>query len=165
MPRVSDRRPRTYENHARFNERRNAFPAADPPSVGILMGIDPNSIQNPKLRQKVLAALAREDRCPPSHPEPQPAFRHEPLAAAPGEESHPSRFRVCVVCYRQRLTDPDNLCPKYFIDCLRYAELIPDDTAAVIELAVRQEKVRLRSDERTELEVIPGPARPASGAE
>ena len=90
------------------------------------------------------------------HPEPEPPVRHEPVAAPSGEASHPGRFRVSVVCFRARLTDPDNICPKYFIDCLRYAEIIHDDTPEAIELVVRQEKVRLKSDERTELTVKPG---------
>ena len=43
-----------------------------------------------------------------------------------------------VVSFRARLCDPDNLCPKYFIDCLRYAGLIADDAPEFITLEVRQ---------------------------
>jgi hypothetical protein len=89
------------------------------------------------------------------HPEPEPPVRHEPVATTAGEASHPNRLSVRIVCFRQRLCDTDNCAPKYFIDCLRYAEIIPDDTPESIELVVRQEKVRLKSDERTELTVEP----------
>lgn len=82
----------------------------------------------------------------------EPPVRHEPLGEAPREESHPVRIRVRVESFRGRLIDPDNLCPKYFIDCLRYAGLIPNDTAADIVLEVSQKK---SGDERTEITVEP----------
>ena len=82
--------------------------------------------------------------------EPEPAVRDEPLAAPAGEDGNASRVRVCVVSFRARLCDPDNLCPKYFIDCLRYAGLIADDAPEYITLEVRQERCR-RGEERTEI--------------
>ena len=82
--------------------------------------------------------------------EPQPAVRHEPLAASPREARDPSCVRVRVVSFRARLCDPDNLCPKYFIDCLRYAGLIADDTPEYITLEVRQVRCR-RREQRTEI--------------
>lgn len=62
------------------------------------------------------------------------------------------RVRVRVVSFRSRLCDPDNLCPKYFVDCLRYAGLITDDTPELITLEVSQVKVK-RGEERTEIEI------------
>ncbi len=82
--------------------------------------------------------------------EPQPFVRDESLAAAARKAGNAKRVRVCVVSFRARLCDPDNLCPKYFIDCLRYAGLIADDTPDCISLEVRQVRCR-RSEQRTEI--------------
>jgi hypothetical protein len=82
--------------------------------------------------------------------EPEPVVRDEPVAAAPREARHPGRVRVCVVSFRARLCDPDNLCPKYFIDCLRYAGLIADDTPECVTLEVRQVRCP-RAEQRTEI--------------
>ena len=82
--------------------------------------------------------------------EPQPVVRHEPVAAAARKTRDAGRVRIGVVSYRARLCDPDNLCPKYFIDCLRYAGLIADDTPDCITLEVRQVRCR-RAEQRTEL--------------
>jgi hypothetical protein len=70
----------------------------------------------------------------------QRAVCHEPLAAQQGEARHAARYVVSVHSRRIRLIDPDNLCPKYFIDGLRYAGLIPGDAAKDIEVKVTQEK-------------------------
>jgi hypothetical protein len=82
--------------------------------------------------------------------EPEPVVRDEPLAAPPREDRDAGRVRVRVVSFRTRLCDPDNLCPKYFIDCLRYAGLIADDTPECITLEVRQVRCR-RREQRTEI--------------
>ena len=62
------------------------------------------------------------------------------------------KFRISVTGRRRRLIDPDNLCPKYLIDCLRYAGAIPDDRAQDIELSVRQEKIGSKEEEVTIVE-------------
>jgi hypothetical protein len=77
------------------------------------------------------------------------------VAEKAGEEGYTGRFHIRVVSFRRRLLDPDNLCPKYFIDCLRYAGFIPNDRQEDINLEVRQEKVASREEERTELTIIP----------
>lgn len=82
---------------------------------------------------------------------PEQVVCDEPLAETQGKASYSGSVQVCVTSHRKRLIDPDNLCPKYFIDCLRYAEIIQDDTAADITLTVKQVKSK---DERTEIEVI-----------
>ena len=82
--------------------------------------------------------------------EPQPVVRDEPVAAAAREGRDARRVRVCVVSFRARLCDPDNLCPKYFIDCLRYAGLIADDAPEFITLEVRQVRCG-RREQRTEI--------------
>lgn len=89
---------------------------------------------------------------PPS-PEPQQVVRHESVGPAPRKESHASRCVVRVVSFRRRLLDPDNLCPKYFIDALRYNQIIPNDRLEDIELQTAQVKVSRRQDERTEITI------------
>ena len=86
-------------------------------------------------------------------PQPEPAIRHEPVAEEARKGGNPGRFQVRIVSFRGRLLDPDNLCAKYFIDCLRYSEIIPDDRPQDIELSVTQIKVANKSDERTEITV------------
>lgn len=82
--------------------------------------------------------------------EPQQAVCDEPVAEAQRETKYPSRTFVRITAFRRRLLDPDNLCPKYFIDGIRYAGLIPNDRPQDIILEVRQEK---SNDERTEIEL------------
>lgn len=84
----------------------------------------------------------------------KPIVRHEPLAAKEGKDSDTKRLHVRVVSYRRRLCDADNLCAKYFIDCLRYCEAIKDDSAKYITLEVGQQKVDTASEERTEIEIL-----------
>jgi len=83
----------------------------------------------------------------------EPIVRHEPVGEARRESPYPERIHVVVTSFRRRLCDPDNLCPKYFIDCLRYAGLIRDDTGKDIVLTVKQEQVCRPENERTEIEL------------
>lgn len=85
-------------------------------------------------------------------PQPECIVWHEPLAEDKGEESGTGRIRVRITSRRNRLLDPDNLCPKYFIDALRYCGALPDDREADIDLSCRQEKVP-RKEEETLIEV------------
>lgn len=96
---------------------------------------------------------AYEARRAASRAKPKPAVRKEPLGEETGKAGDTSRVLVRITSFRRRLLDPDNLCPKYFIDCLRYAEIIPDDRAEDIRLEVSQVKVKSKSDERTEIEI------------
>lgn len=79
--------------------------------------------------------------------------RHDPLAAHPGKARATGRVRVRFVSCRQRLCDPDNLCVKWLLDCLRYCGAIEGDEPEKISLEVTQRKVKLKSDERTELQI------------
>jgi hypothetical protein len=79
----------------------------------------------------------------------EPIVRDEPLATPKGKAGDTGRVSVRVVSVRNRLIDPDNLCPKYFIDCLRYAKLLRDDTAAEIELTTSQRKPEKGEAEQT----------------
>ena len=87
-----------------------------------------------------------------SRAEPQSIVRDESVAASSRKAGDTGRVRVRVISFRARLCDPDNLCPKYFVDCLRYAGLIADDTPEHITIEVAQVKCR-RKEERTEIEL------------
>jgi len=96
--------------------------------------------------------------CPDSQapsPKPKRPFCHEPLGKVAREEEDSGRVRVRIVSFRKRLIDPDNLAPKYFIDCLRYAGFIRDDRAQDIALEVSQQKVKSKAEEYTRIEIEP----------
>jgi len=82
---------------------------------------------------------------------------NESVATATREAPNTGRFRVRITGYRRRLLDPDNLCAKYFVDCLRYAGLIPNDREQDITLEVGQIKVAKKENERTEILITPHP--------
>ena len=96
---------------------------------------------------------ANLDRGQASRAVAQPALCHEPVAAQEGKAGYAGRVRVCIVSYRQRLTDPDNLTPKYFLDCLRDSKLIRDDSAKQIKLFVSQTKVKGKDEEGTAISI------------
>ncbi len=85
--------------------------------------------------------------------EPKSPIRDESLAAPKGKEENSKRRILRYTSYRCRLTDPDNICPKYFTDALRYCGAIPNDTLQDIELQIRQKKVAHRSQEKTLIEL------------
>lgn len=85
---------------------------------------------------------------------PQQVVPNEPLGKNKGEAPDTGRIAVRITSFRRRLIDPDNLCPKYFIDGLRYAGLIPNDRQEDITLQVDQVKVKSKSEERTKVELM-----------
>lgn len=90
-----------------------------------------------------------------SSSKPEQVVCHEPMAEKKGETSHPDGCIVRIKSFRRRLLDRDNLTggAKYFIDSLRYAKLIHDDTEASITLEVSQTKVNSKEEERTEITI------------
>lgn len=84
---------------------------------------------------------------------PEQTVCHDSLGKETRETQGTTRIAIRISSFRQRLVDPDNLCPKYIIDGLRYAGLIPNDREEDISLTVEQRRVLLRSDERTEIEL------------
>ena len=73
--------------------------------------------------------------------------------AVPGAEKNPRRFRIRIIVFRNRLIDPDNSqFSKYWIDCLRYAGAIPDDTAAFVE-EVTNRQIFTAGPEKTMIEI------------
>ncbi len=92
----------------------------------------------------------------------EPAVCNEPVAAKAREARDPATVRhhlVAITSFRRRLLDFDNLAGgcKYFLDCCKYANLIPDDNPQAITLQVHQVKVKDKAQERTEIEIKPLP--------
>jgi len=94
-----------------------------------------------------------QNRGEASSAKPQPIIRHEPLGAAEGEAQNSGRLLVSITSYRTRLLDPDNLCGKYFLDSVRYSQLIKDDKPDCIDFKISQVKVKTKAQEKTEIEV------------
>lgn len=63
------------------------------------------------------------------------------------------RCLLSFTCYRTKRQDPDNAVVKWFVDALRRARLIQDDTEEDIELKIKQVKCKTRKEERTEIEI------------
>lgn len=100
-------------------------------------------------------------------PKPERAIREKPLAAGEREKESPSRVAVRIESRRSRLIDPDNLCPKYLIDGLRYSGLLQDDNPEQITLEVTQTKVKKGEEETiielTRVPLLPNPAQKSNG--
>jgi len=61
------------------------------------------------------------------------------------------RFKIYVKSYRKRHLDPDNLCPKWYIDEIVKAGYLPDDSSKYVESI--EKSVEKDSDERTVITV------------
>jgi hypothetical protein len=81
----------------------------------------------------------------------EPDTRDAALVEAQAKAGDTGVFYVRVVSFRRRLLDEDNLCEKFFVDCCRYAGLLPSDAAGKARIAVSQEKVGSEAEERTEI--------------
>ena len=108
-----------------------------------------------RLARNPALALRNPHLCPPSCPQSEPAVCLESVGTTPREDCHAKSCAVSIVSYRHRLLDTDNLCAKYFLDAIRYSQLIADDCADEIEYSIRQEKVERPEDERTEIILTP----------
>jgi len=104
----------------------------------------------PDAPESFIKANSQVDRISPS-----PVIEHSVGKAlhAPSEVKTRSlgRCRVSFTCYRVRKQDPDNAVVKWFVDALRRAKIIQDDTEEAIELQVRQVKCSTKKEERTEI--------------
>lgn len=85
--------------------------------------------------------------------EPEPVVRCQPVEAKEDQGGGSAQFWVRIESIRKRLLDPDNLCPKYHIDCLRYAGVLPDDTAEAVRIETVQRKPRKGEEEGTLIHV------------
>lgn len=79
------------------------------------------------------------------------------LAKGEVKEGDTGRFFVLIKSYRRRLLDEDNLCEKYHVDLCRYAGILPSDAPDRTSIAVSQEKVKSKDEERTEILITPCP--------
>lgn len=106
-----------------------------------------------------LAALVHSitacDRGEAPGPKPERAVRGEAVVAPAGEAAYAGRVIVGIKSYRRRLLDEDNLCPKYFVDGLRYAGIIRGDAPGQVSIRTTQEKVKTKEEERTEITITP----------
>lgn len=103
----------------------------------------------PKASEYVLRKSC-SDRVAPS-PEPKPNPRHEPVGKDEGKADYSLRRSVRVTSYRIRLCDERNLYDKHFIDALVRAGLLVDDSPEWCQVEVKQELVKRREEERTEI--------------
>lgn len=109
------------------------------------------------LSKSTIARNSADDSAP--RPEPEQVVCNEPVGEAAGKAEDAksvSRRTVRITSYRMRLLDPDNLAGgcKYFLDCCKYSQLISNDREQDIELQVRQQRVRCKNQERTEIHII-----------
>jgi hypothetical protein len=89
--------------------------------------------------------------------QPEQAPERKGLQLAHGsktEETGPKRVHLRITSVRKRICDPDNLVPKWHIDCLRYCGIIRDDTAQEISLEVAQRKAQKGEEEHTLIELL-----------
>ncbi len=124
------------------------------------LALSPSAVRQIQQDKTTHANLDHHDQSPGAKS--QPPLCHESLAAEQiesGGSTGDGRIQVCVTSFRRRLLDEDNLCPKFHVDALRYAGLLPTDAPQAVTIQTRQEKVASAADERTEITLIlPDPA-------
>jgi hypothetical protein len=64
------------------------------------------------------------------------------LGKSEGKRTNTALFLVRVTSIRKKLLDEDNLCEKYYVDCCRYAGLIPGDEPDKTKIEVCQRKAK-----------------------
>lgn len=101
---------------------------------------------------------------PTPAPKPKRSPRTRPLAARQVEKKHPGFYLVRVKSFRVRPLDTDNLVPKWHVDALRYAGILPSDAPDRAQITTSQEKVGSKADERTEIIISIEPLAPAINA-
>lgn len=94
--------------------------------------------------------------CPQTSTVIEPAVRDARIQPPQREAIYPGRVSLCITSYccgTQR--DADNICPKFFVDCCRYAGLIRDDCPDAIELVVKEKRVSTKKEEGCEIVITP----------
>ncbi len=136
-------------------------------NAGVLSGLEHEAMAKlPKARKSkgnATVTYAHELPAPAElafgDPAPSPItkrpVRDAALAEGEGEKGYTGRVSVRITSFRRRAIDPDNLCGKYALDCLRYSGILRDDRAAEIEFSTAQKKVARKEEERTEIEISP----------
>ena len=90
-----------------------------------------------------------------SSPVAQPRNVDEPLAEDEGKAVDQVRRLVRVTLCRRRLLDDDNPYPKHFIDAIKEAGLIVDDSPRWCKIEVVQRLVYFAQGECTVIEITP----------
>jgi hypothetical protein len=70
-----------------------------------------------------------------------------------GESKRGDKFRIVVTSYRKRHADPDNLCPKWYIDEIVSAKIIPDDLSKYITSVEKRVRVT-KNEPKTVIEIF-----------
>ena len=107
-----------------------------------------------RLTEEEYAKLIKNRSLRKAPPQPKPPILNEPLGKKQNEERCAKRHVVRITSFTTRLQDPDNCCPKFHIDALRYEGLIEDDRSIDIELFVYQTRVKTKKEERVEIEIL-----------
>lgn len=103
------------------------------------------------LRRNGYANIPPDNNAPAAKPKRSPSAR--PLAAGQAQDGN-SAFRVVrVTSFRSRLIDSDNLVPKWHVDALRYAGVLPSDAPDKARIETQQIKCA-KGEERTEIEIF-----------
>ena len=79
--------------------------------------------------------------------------RHGSLAKKPIETHTTSRVHIRFESVRKRLLDPDNICEKWTLDCLRYIGVIRGDEPDKITLETTQRRASKNEEEHTEITI------------
>ena len=75
------------------------------------------------------------------------------LETVKNQKGPTGRIFIRFVSVRKRLLDPDNLCEKYLLDCLRYTSLISGDEPEKVSIQTTQRKCQQGESERTIVEI------------
>ena len=94
----------------------------------------------------------------PSHrgptPKPKRCARARPLAESQVKANDSRFYLVRVTSVRSRLIDTDNLVPKWHIDALRYAGILPSDAPDKARIETSQRKAKDGEAPHTQIQVI-----------
>lgn len=122
----------------------------------------PSSFNRPDGRPVRARGLEQKlrDNDPGPVSESECSVREEPeeqttLKKAGEAENQASIFRIVVIAYRKRHLDPDNLCPKWYIDELVKQNIIPDDSSRYVQ-AIEKRVMKTTGPERTVIQVYRG---------
>lgn len=112
----------------------------------------------PKMQQQVAEQLYGSkptDRRKVPRPVAEQAVCDVPTIAPRGEAAYPGRVLIRITSVRKRLIDPDNLVPKYFVDCCKYAGLVRGDSASEVEILTTQRLPAQGEEEHTLIDISP----------
>lgn len=125
------------------------FTEEEAKAFGLVQDKDGNWNYPPKVNSSV------RDSGEVSKPKRAPRRREPRKETDSPSETSSGGYEISVVSYRHRDTDPDNLCPKGYVDVLVEEGWIPADTARVVSEGVRKKVVVIdkSEQERTEIEI------------